>query len=44
MRIRYYPPRLAAEWFRRLIRWLCLPGAAFVTGQTIHVSGGQFLP
>jgi 3-oxoacyl-[acyl-carrier protein] reductase len=23
---------------------LCLPGARFTTGQTIHVSGGMYMP
>lgn len=26
------------------VRFLCLPASSFITGQTIHVNGGQFLP
>jgi 3-oxoacyl-[acyl-carrier protein] reductase len=26
------------------VRFVCLPDSAFLTGQTIHVNGGQFLP
>jgi NAD(P)-dependent dehydrogenase (short-subunit alcohol dehydrogenase family) len=27
-----------------VVHFVCLPGSDFVTGQTIHVNGGQFLP
>jgi 3-oxoacyl-[acyl-carrier protein] reductase len=27
-----------------MIRFLCLPSSGYITGQTIHVSGGLFLP
>ncbi len=26
------------------VRFVCLPASSFITGQTIHVNGGQFLP
>ena len=26
------------------VRYLCSPGAAYVTGQTLHVNGGRYLP
>lgn len=26
------------------VHFICLPAASFITGQTIHVNGGQFLP
>lgn len=26
------------------VNFLCLPGSSFITGQTLHVNGGQFLP
>ncbi|MDB5810908.1 MAG: family oxidoreductase [Betaproteobacteria bacterium] len=26
------------------VRFICLPGSSFITGQTLHVNGGQFLP
>jgi 3-oxoacyl-[acyl-carrier protein] reductase len=26
------------------VRFICLPGSSFITGQTFHVNGGQFLP
>jgi len=26
------------------VHFLCLPGTGFITGQTLHVNGGQFLP
>jgi len=26
------------------VHYLCLPGSGFMTGQTLHVNGGQFLP
>jgi NAD(P)-dependent dehydrogenase (short-subunit alcohol dehydrogenase family) len=27
-----------------MITHLCLPAARYITGQTIHVSGGMYLP
>jgi 3-oxoacyl-[acyl-carrier protein] reductase len=27
-----------------VIRMLCNPAASYITGQTIHVSGGLFMP
>ncbi len=33
-------PEEAAE----VIRFLCQPGAGFMTGQTVHVSGGLYMP
>jgi len=32
------------EEIAALVRFLCLPEAAYITGQTIHVSGGAYLP
>ena len=26
------------------VHFLCLPTSGFITGQTLHVNGGQFLP
>jgi 3-oxoacyl-[acyl-carrier protein] reductase len=26
------------------VHFVCLPGSDFITGQTLHVNGGQFLP
>jgi 3-oxoacyl-[acyl-carrier protein] reductase len=26
------------------VRFLCGPGSSFITGQTIHVNGGQIMP
>jgi 3-oxoacyl-[acyl-carrier protein] reductase len=26
------------------VHFLCLPGSGFITGHTLHVNGGQFLP
>ena len=26
------------------VRFICLPGSSFITGQVLHVNGGQFLP
>ena len=26
------------------VAWLCTPGAAYVTGQTLHVNGGMAMP
>jgi 3-oxoacyl-[acyl-carrier protein] reductase len=26
------------------VRFICLPGSSFITGQILHVNGGQFLP
>jgi 3-oxoacyl-[acyl-carrier protein] reductase len=33
-----------AEDIAEMIRLLCGPAGGYVTGQTIHVSGGLFLP
>jgi 3-oxoacyl-[acyl-carrier protein] reductase len=27
-----------------MVRQLCLPQSRYVTGQTIHVSGGMYMP
>ena len=27
----------------KMVRHLCLPGGAYITGQTIHVNGGMYL-
>jgi NAD(P)-dependent dehydrogenase (short-subunit alcohol dehydrogenase family) len=27
-----------------MVRQLCLPASRYITGQTIHVSGGMYLP
>ena len=27
-----------------VVRMLCLPASGYITGQTIHVSGGLFMP
>jgi len=27
-----------------MVRFLCLPEAAYITGQTSHVNGGGYLP
>jgi 3-oxoacyl-[acyl-carrier protein] reductase len=27
-----------------VVRQLCLPAGRYITGQTIHVSGGMYLP
>ncbi len=32
------------EEVAEVVRMLCLPTAAFITGQTIHISGGLYLP
>ncbi|MCH7888780.1 MAG: SDR family oxidoreductase [Proteobacteria bacterium] len=32
------------EEIAAMVHHLCLPGAAYVTGQTIHVNGGRYLP
>ena len=32
-----------SEAIAAMVRQLCLPGGAYVTGQTIHVNGGVFL-
>ena len=32
-----------SEQLAAMVRQLCLPGGAYVTGQTIHVNGGVFL-
>lgn len=32
------------EEIAAMVRFLCLPEAAYITGQTIHVSGGAYLP
>jgi 3-oxoacyl-[acyl-carrier protein] reductase len=34
----------AAEDIAEMIRMLCLPATSYVTGQTIHVSGGLYMP
>ena len=28
----------------QMIRMLCLPSSSYITGQTIHISGGLFMP
>jgi 3-oxoacyl-[acyl-carrier protein] reductase len=33
-----------AEEVAEVVRMLCLPTGAFITGQTIHVNGGLYLP
>ena len=35
--------RGAADEMAPIVRFLCGPGARYVTGQTIHVNGGAFL-
>jgi 3-oxoacyl-[acyl-carrier protein] reductase len=32
------------EDISRVVRFLCQPESSFITGQTLHVNGGQFLP
>jgi 3-oxoacyl-[acyl-carrier protein] reductase len=32
------------EEVAEVVRMLCLPTGAYITGQTIHVSGGLYLP
>ncbi len=32
------------EEIAAMVRYLCLPEARYITGQTIHVSGGRYLP
>jgi 3-oxoacyl-[acyl-carrier protein] reductase len=32
-----------AEEIATTVRFLCGPGASFITGQTIHVNGGQMM-
>jgi 3-oxoacyl-[acyl-carrier protein] reductase len=27
-----------------LVRFLCGPGARYITGQTLHANGGAFMP
>ncbi|MBI2296819.1 MAG: SDR family oxidoreductase [Betaproteobacteria bacterium] len=34
----------APDDIARVVHFLCLPGSGFITGQTIHVNGGLFLP
>ena len=34
----------AADDVAEMITMLCLPGTSYVTGQTIHVSGGLYMP
>ena len=26
------------------VRWLCQPSQSFITGMTIHVNGGEYMP
>ena len=33
-----------SEEIGEAIRWLCQPSQGFITGQTIHVNGGEYLP
>ena len=33
-----------AEEIAEMVRYLCSPAARFITGQTIHVNGGAFMP
>ena len=32
-----------SEEIAAVVRFLCGPGGGFITGQTIHVSGGDFI-
>ena len=32
-----------AEEIAAVVRFLCGPGGGFITGQTLHVSGGAFM-
>lgn len=32
-----------SEEIAAVVRFLCGPGAGFITGQTIHVNGGQLM-
>ena len=32
-----------ADEIAAMVRHLCLPGGAYITGQTIHVNGGMYL-
>ena len=32
------------EEIAEMVRYLCSPAARFITGQTIHVNGGAFMP
>ena len=36
--------RNLAQAFSSAVRYLCSPDAAYVTGQTLHVNGGRYLP
>ena len=31
------------EEIAAMVRYLCLPEAAYITGQTIHVNGGMYM-
>ena len=33
-----------SEEIGETVRWLCQPSQSFITGQTIHVNGGEFMP
>jgi 3-oxoacyl-[acyl-carrier protein] reductase len=34
----------AADDIANAVAFLCSPGAAYITGETLHVNGGMYMP